>query len=81
MRDDVGLVPVCANAGIRSGITVHSLGQDLLEPGEPVGLALGTGGGVPGCGTLLQQKVSADLLVSTELEVEEGLVLVGQGVL
>ena len=79
-RDDVGLVPVLADAGIRRGIAVHRLDQDLLEPDGPVGLALPARGVLPRCGTLLQQEVAADVLVRTVLQVEEGLVLVGQDV-
>ena len=81
IRDDVGLVPVRADAGIRRGITVHAFHQDLLEPGGPVGLALGAGGVLPWCGTLLKQEMAADLLVGTVLDVEECLVLVGKDIL
>ena len=79
-RDDVGLVPVLADAGIRRGVAIHHLDQDLLEPGRPIGLALRARGVLPRCGTLLQQEVAADVLVRTVLQVEEGLVLVGQDV-
>ena len=77
IRDDAGLVPVHSDAGIRHGVTIHGLNQDLLEPGGPVGLALGAGGVLPRCGTLLKQEMAADLLVGTVLDVEECLVLVG----